>query len=310
MEENVTSNYDIYNRANDVGKATDIQSEDLFYMQRGTGSDRDKCIKGSDILASTSLVSATTGDTNPRHLIQKLDNGGDIAFDDVTVAGIKKIKADLKTNTVDKDHLKSGAVTTAKIADGAVTYDKMAEASVGNTTLINGAVTTSKLENGAVSEDKLQTDSVSTAKIKNGNVKASKLSTNIIDFMDSHVEADGIDQSARTFAKKVRTYSGVDPYGIIDVTVDLKSAIGYGTDVGFEDLAFELRTSGSSTAVASFDIRKIDGDYGHDSTRFVVKNGANLTTYELYITGKWNDNTQHSVTPTIGDVKSTGIIFN
>lgn len=296
MAENITSLYDIYNRDNDVGKATDIQPDDIVYMQRGTGSNRNKCIKGSDILASTSLVSATTGDTAPRHLIQKLDNGGDIAFDDVTVAGIKKIKADLKTDTVDTDNLKSGAVTTAKIADGSVITSKITD----------GAVKTAKIEDGAVSEGKLQTDSVSTVKIKNGNVKASKLSTSIIDFMDTSVEAGAIG----TFATRVRTYSGVDPYGILDVTVDLKSAIGYGTDVGFEDLAFELRTSGSSTAVASFVIRKIDGDYDHDSTRFVVKNGANLTTYELYITGKWNDNTQQGVTPTIGDVKSTGVIFN
>lgn len=296
MAENITSLNDIYNRDNDVGKATDIQPDDLVYIQRGTGSNRDKCIKGSDLLASTSLVSATTGDTAPRHLIQKLDNGGDIVFDDVTVAGIKKIKADLKTNTVDTDNLKSGAVTTEKIADGSVITSKITD----------GAVKTAKIEDGAVSEDKLQTDSVSTAKIKNGNVKASKLSTSIIDFMDNEVAAGAIG----TFATRVRTYSGVDPYGILDVTVDLKSAIGYGTDVGFEDLAFELRTSGSSTAVASFEIRKIDGNYDHDSTRFVVKNGANLTTYELYITGKWNDNTQQGVTPTIGDVKSTGIIFN
>lgn len=306
MAEHITSLHDIYNRPNDEGKATDIQSDDIVYLQRGTGSNRNKCIKGSDLLESTSLVSATTGDTAPRHLIQKLDNGGDIAFDDVTVAGIKKIKADLKTNTVDTDNIKSGAVTTAKIDDGAVTTAKIADGSVITSQITDGAVKTAKIEDGAVSEDKLQTDSVSTVKIKNGNVKASKLSTNIIDFMDTSVEAGAIG----TFAKKVRTYSGVDPYGILDVTVDLKSAIGYGTDVGFEDLAFELRTSGSSTAVASFVIRKIDGDYDHDSTRFVVKNGANLTTYELYITGKWNDNTQQGVTPTIGDVKSTGVIFN
>ena len=306
MAENITSFYDIYNRPNDTGKATDIQSDDLVYLQRGTGSNRNKCINGSDLLASTSLVSATTGDTAPRHLIQKLDNGGDIVFNDVTVAGIKKIKADLKTNTVDTDNLKSGAVTTAKIDDGAVTTAKIADGSVITSKITDGAVKTAKIEDGAVSEDKLQTDSVSTVKIKNGNVKASKLSTSIIDFMDTSVEAGAIG----TFATRVRTYSGVDPYGILDVTVDLKSAIGYGTDVGFEDLAFELRTSGSSTAVASFVIRKIDGDYDHDSTRFVVKNGANLTTYDLYITGKWNDNTQQGVTPTIGDVKSTGVIFN
>ena len=34
MPEHITSFYDIYNRANDAGKATDIQTDDLFILQR------------------------------------------------------------------------------------------------------------------------------------------------------------------------------------------------------------------------------------------------------------------------------------
>lgn len=120
----------LYNRPNDKGKATDIQQNDLFYMQRGEGSDRDKAIKGKDVLLSSSLVTATTGDEVPGHLINKLYNSDTIAFDDVTTSGQKKVTAEIKTDSIESTHLKDDCCTTNKIPDGNITGPKLENQSV------------------------------------------------------------------------------------------------------------------------------------------------------------------------------------
>ena len=271
MAENITSLYDIYNMANDAGKATDIQSNDLFYLQRGTGSDRDKVIKGSDMKLSSALVIAAAGDTVPGNLINKLDNSGDIAFDDFNAASGKKIKATIKTNVVDADHLKSNSVTNAKIAEGAVTESKIALNSIQEQAIKDGAVTTSKLGDGSVSNSKLQNNSVSGGKIDSSVIDVQN--TVNIDFS---VDLDGDD-----FDHRVYQFSGVGQGGIIDINLYvIASASTYMSDV-----KFEIRKSGSSTADREWDIGTLSQD--EMSRRLVVKNGtSSLVNYELHIVGK------------------------
>lgn len=275
MAENITSFYDIYNRPNDAGKATDIQSDDLFFLQRGTGSDRNKCIKGSDMKLSSALVIAAAGDTVPGNLINKLDNSGDIAFDDFDAAGGKKIKAELKTNVVDADNLKSNSVTTAKISEGAVTESKIALNSIQEQAIKDGAVTTSKLGDG----------SVSTAKLQNNAVNGAKLDSSVIDVQYDSVNVifseDIVDQQAKKFDHKVHQFSAVGPGGLIDVSV-------YAVAVQPEymtEVKFEIRKSGSSTAGSTWDIG--DASDVEVSRRMVVKNGtSSAANYELHLVGK------------------------
>lgn len=271
MAENITSFYDLYNRANDAGKATDIKPDDLFVLQRGTGSNRNKCIKGSDVIASTGLVIAGTGDPLPLPLIQKLDNSGDIVFDDFTAASGRKIKAELKTNVVDADHLKSNSVTNSKIAEGSVTESKIALNSIQEQAIKDSAVTTAKLGDASVSTDKLQNASVSGAKI--GSSVIDVQNTVHIDFS---VDLDGAD-----FDHRVCQFSGVDQGGIIDINLYvIDSASTYMSDV-----KFEIRKSGSSTADREWDIGTLSQD--EMSRRLVVKNGtSSLVNYELHIVGK------------------------
>ena len=293
MSENITSLHDIYNRDGDIGKATDIRSDDLVYLQRGTGSNRDKCIKGSDLLASTGLVIATAGDPLPLPLIQKLDNSGDIYFDDFTAASGKKIKADLKTNTVGSDHLKSNSVTTAKIAEGAVTESRIALNSIQEQAIKDGAVT----------ENKLGAQSVSTGKIKAAAVKASKLDTNIFE----HTVNDFVASSGED---RVTTYTAVDARGFLDVTVDFLCRWGSTTEVGFSQVALEIRDHDSGTVLRTYSIG-VPEDGTHYVKRFIVRNAdVEAKNYDLYVSSTFTDNTTHGVTPTIGDFVSTGIVFN
>lgn len=187
----------LYNRPNDKGKATDIQQDDLFYMQRGEGSDRDKAIKGKDILLSSSLVTATTGDDAPGHLINKLYNSDTIAFDDVTVSGQKKVTAEIKTNSIESTHLKDGSVTTPKIPDGNVTTDKLA----------NAAVNGKKLDYSAIDK---QYDNVSV------------------------MTTDIVDQATSACDVTVHTFSGVGEGGCVDVSVFVSDVSEYMTDLKFE----------------------------------------------------------------------------
>lgn len=295
MAENITSLYDIYNRDGDVGKATDIQPDDLVYMQRRTGSNRDKCIKGSDIIASTGLVIATTGDPLPLPLIQKLDNSGDIAFDDFTAASGKKIKADLKTNTVGSDHLKSNSVTTAKIAEGAVTESRIALNSIQEQAIKDGAVT----------ENKLGTQSVSTAKIKAAAVKAVKLDTNIFEHADN-----GFVTGSGPFESLVTTYTAVNARGFLDVTVDLLCGFASTSSVGFSQVALQIRDHDSGTVLKTYSVG-VPEQGTHYVKRFIVRNAdTEAKNYDLFVSGTFTDSTQQGVSPTIGDFVSTGIVFN
>lgn len=281
MAENITSLYDIYNRANDAGKATDIQSNDLFYMQRGTGSDRDKCIKGSDIKASTGLVIVSSySESNPvdipEPLLQKLYNSDTINFDDTTVSGNKKIVAELRTNSVDTAHLKSNSVSTAKIAEGAVTESKIALNSIQEQAIKDGAVTTGKLGNGSVSTDKIQ----------NSAVNGAKLDSSVIDVQYDDVDIDFgndiVDIQAGTFDHKVHQFSGVGERGLIDITLYVSGVqVSYMTDV-----KFEIRKSDSPNAESTWDVGTIPDDE-IISRRMVVKNGvSSAANYELHLVGK------------------------
>lgn len=272
MAENVTSNLDIYNRANNVGKATEIQSDDLFYLQRGTGSDRDKCIKGSDIIASSGLVIATTGDDRPAPLLQKLYNSDTIAFEDTTVSGIKKVTADIKSDSISTFHLIDQSVTTTKINDYCVTHTKMADDAVGTDNIINASVTQAKLEDA----------SVSTAKLQNASVSGAKLGTSLINsqYSVNLLIGTDIDQSTNTFASKIHTFNGVDYGGIVDVSVH-----ALGVNITYMDnVKFQLRKSGSNTAETEWDVDKLLET--ELSRRLLVKNGVNSSaTYELWIVG-------------------------
>lgn len=278
MAENITSLYDIYNRPNDAGKATDIQADDLVYLQRGTGSNRNKCIKGSDMKLSSALVIAAAGDTVPGNLINKLDNSGDIAFDDFNAAGGKKIKAELKTNVVDADHLKSNSVTTAKIAEGAVTESKMALNSVQTAAIKDLAVTTAKLANASVSTDKLQNNAVTGAKLGMSVIdqKYAAVNVYISEDFDANNKLDHL----------VHQFSAVGPGGIIDINLYvLVSWEGY-----FGDAKFEIRKSGSSTAESTWEVDEhLEIENIELSRRMVVKNGSSESVnYELHLLGDAN----------------------
>lgn len=187
----------LYNRPNDNGKATDIQQNDLFYMQRGDGSDRDKAIKGKDVLLSSSLVTATTGDDTPGHLINKLYNSDTIAFDDVNVSGQKKVTAEIKTNSVESTHLKDDCCTTNKIPDGNVTTPKLA----------NNSVTGEKFDSSVIDQQYTAVNVMTT---------------------------DIVDQNTAACDVKVHTFSGVGTGGFVDVLLYVNNVSEYMTDVKFE----------------------------------------------------------------------------
>lgn len=273
MAENITSLYDIYNRDGDVGKATDIQSDDLVYLQRGTGSNSDKVIKGSDIKLSSALVIAAAGDTVPGNLINKLDNSGDIAFDDFNAASGKKIKAELKTNVVDADNLKSNSVTTAKIAEGSVTESKIALNSIQEQAIKNLAVTTAKLGNASVSTDKLQNNAVTGAKLD-----SSVISDNVKADLEYGTDIDG-SGNVNFLAK---TFSSVAPGGLIDVSLFLEAV----NPTYMSDVEIGIRKSGANTDDMTWIIGTMDPDHTM-SHRLVVKNSTqNAVNYELRLLGK------------------------
>ena len=301
MAENITSLYDIYNRADDVGKATDIQSDDLFYLQRGTDSVRDKVIKGSDLKLSSALVIAAAGDTVPASLIQKLYNSDTINFDDTTVAGNKKIVAELRTNSVDTAHLKESSVTTLRINNLAVTTNKIG----------NKAVTTAKIDDGAVGTTQIADNSVTKAKIPDAEVSAKKMAIHVISKED-----DDVDTGDGNFTKSMYTYddatsNGIPPGGILDVTVTLECNFVSSGGVGYSNVALEIRNSLTpGQGVKSYQIGVPEQGKAY-SRRFVMRNPANASAnafYALVVTGTFTDTTQHGVTPIIGKILSDGII--
>lgn len=280
MAENITSFYDLYNRANDAGKATDIQPDDLFIMQRGTGSNRNKCIKGSDLKLSSALVIATAGDTVPATLIQKLYNSDTINFDDTTVAGNKKIVAELRTNSVDTAHLKDSAVTTSKIAEGAVTESKIALNSIQEQAIKNLAVTTAKLGNASVSTDKLQNNAVTGAKLGMSVINQQyDVGVLISEDFDANNKMDHL----------VHQFSAVGPGGIIDI--NLYVLVSWDSYIG--DAKFEIRKSGSSTAESTWEVDEhLAIDNIELSRRMVVKNGSSESVnYELHLVGDTDGHT-------------------
>lgn len=303
MAENITSLYDIYNRDGDVGKATDIQSDDLVHLQRGTGSNRDKCIKGSDILKSSGLVIVNSTDTEPQPLYNKLDDSTTIVFQESETSGYHKVKAFVKHGSIDTDHLKSSSVITEKIAGGAVTTAKIAEGAVTESRIALNSIQEQAIKDGAVTENKLGTQSVSTAKIKAAAVKAVKLDTNIFE----HAVNDFVASSGEDL---VTTYTAVDARGFLDVTVDFLCTWGSTPEVGFSQVALEIRDHDSGTVLRTYSIGV--PEYGtHYVKRFIVRNAdVEAKNYDLYVSSTLTDNTPHGVTPTIGDFVSTGIVFN
>lgn len=238
----------LYNRPNDKGKATDIQNEDLVYLQRGEGSDRDKAIKGKDILLSSSLVTATTGDEVPGHLINKMYNSDTIVFDDVTVSGQKKVTAEIKTNSIESNHLKDDCCTTNKIPDGNVTTPKLA----------NNSVTGAKFGLAVI----------------NNQYAAVGVTTE-----------DIVDQQTSACDVKVHTFSSVDTGGFIDITLyaDALQTNDYMTDV-----KFELRKSGSTTVESEFDVGTPSTTTTVSRRMVVKNGTSAAANYELHLTCKAN----------------------
>lgn len=303
MAENITSLYDIYNRANDVGKATDIQPDDLVYLQRGTGSNRDKCIKGSDILKSSGLVIVNSTDIEPQPLYNKLDDSTTIVFQESETSGHHKVKAFVKQNSIDADILKASSVITEKIASGAVTTAKIAKGAVTESRIALNSIQEQAIKDGAVTENKLGAQSVSTDKIKAAAVKATKLDTTIFESADNDfVMVSGED--------RVRTYTAVGARGFLDVTVDFLCTMGSSPEISYSQVALEIRDHDSGTVLRTYSIGV--PEYGtHYVKRFIVRNAdTEAKNYDLYVSGTVTDTTPHGVTPTIGDFVSTGIVFN
>lgn len=253
----------IYNRPDDKGKATDIQDEDLVYLQRGEGSDRDKAIKGSDIKISNGKVLADSEDTVPKTLYGKLLDSSTIAFNKTTqgsAPGNRYVTAGVKDGSIDTQHLKDAAVESSKIEDG--------------------AVTTAKIPDGNITSNKLA----------NNSVTGKKVNMSIIDSQHSQVqvttsEVVSTDQGFSTCDKVVHTFSGAETGGFIDVNVYFDALQ---SDDLMTDVKLEIRKSGSSTAESTFDI----GTPSTTSTvsrRMIVKNGVSSTAnYELHLICKTN----------------------
>ena len=283
MAENITSLYDLYNRPNDAGKATDIQSDDLVYLQRGTGSNRDKVIKGSDILASTGLVIATSGDTSPAPLLQKLYNSDTIAFEDVTVSGNKKVTADVKNASIDTAHLKDSAVTAAKLGSSSVTTAKIAEGAVTESKIALNSIQTAAIKDSAVTTAKLGDGSVSTAKLQNNAVTGAKLDSSVISYnVKAELEYGTDIDGSGNINYLAKTFSSVAPGGLIDVSLFLEAV----QPTYMSQVSIGIRKSGENTDEMTWIIGTMDPDYVM-SHRLVVKNSTqNAVNYELRLFGK------------------------
>lgn len=249
----------LYNRPNDKGKATDIQDEDLVYLQRGDGSDRDKAIKGSDLKISNGKVLADSEDTVPKTLYGKLLDSPTISFQKTTqgsAPGNRYVTAGVKDGSIDTQHIKNSAVESAKIKDGAVTTPKIPD----------GNVTTQKLANNSVTGEKFD--------------------SSVIDKQYTAVgvmTTDIVDQQTAACDVKVHTFSGVGTGGFVDVLLYVNNVSEYMTDV-----KFEIRKTGSSTVDSEFSIGTPASNKEY-SRRMVFKNSAsNAANYELHLTCKAN----------------------
>lgn len=249
----------LYNRPNDKGKATDIQDEDLVYLQRGDGSDRDKAIKGSDLKISNGKVLADSEDTVPKTLYGKLLDSPTISFQKTTQGSApdnRYVTAGVKDSSIDTQHIKNSAVESAKIKDGAVTTQKIPD----------GNVTTPKLANNSVTGEKFD--------------------SSVIDQQYTAVQVmttDIVDQQTAACDVKVHTFSGVGTGGFVDVLIYVNNVSEYMTDV-----KFEIRKTGSSTVDSEFSIGTPASNKEY-SRRMVVKNSASTAAnYELHLTCKAN----------------------
>lgn len=221
-------------------------------------------------------VLADSDDTVPKTLYGKLLDSPTISFLNTTLGtapGNRYVTAGVKDGSIDTQHIKDAAVKSAKI------------------------------ENGAVTENKLGNQSVSTDKIKAAAVKAVKLDTIIFE----HAANDFVAGSGED---RVTTYTAVNARGFLDVTVDFLCTWGSTPEVGFSQVALEIRDHDSGTVLRTYSIGV--PEYGtHYVKRFIVRNAdTEAKNYDLYVSSTLTDNTPHGVTPTIGDFVSTGIVFN
>lgn len=283
MAENITSLYDIYNRPNDKGKATDIQSDDLFLMQRGTGSDRNKCIKGSDVLKSSGLVVVNSNDMEPRTLYEKLNNSGTIGFMEDENNGHLRVKAFLFENCVETRHLVDALVTTAKLGSSSVTTAKIAEGAVTESKIALNSIQEQAIKDGAVTTSKLCDGSVSTAKLQNNAVTGAKLDSSVIsDYVKAELEYGTDIDGSGNINFLAKTFSSVAPGGLIDVSLFLEAV----QPTYMSQVEIGIRKSGENTDEMTWTIGTMDPDHVM-SHRLVVKNSTqNAVNYELRLLGK------------------------
>lgn len=229
---------------------------------------------GAALDAWLGKVLVDSSDSTPGVLAGKFyDVGSPIGVSAVNVGNGRYIVIGIKQGSIDTQYIKDAAVGEAQIDDGAVT------------------------------ENKLGTQSVSTNKIKTAAVKATKLDTNIFEHADNDfVAVSGED--------RVTTYTAVDARGFLDVTVDFLCKWGSTPEVGFSQVALEIRDHDSGTVLRTYSIGV--PEYGtHYVKRFIVRNAdVEAKNYDLYVSSTFTDTTPHGVTPTIGDFVSTGIVFN
>lgn len=101
---------------------TSIDTNDLVYVTRGSGSDRDKVITGGDLIKSNCKVATSSSDGTPEYLASKLlgdvdGNSGNIIFSEATVSGVKKIVATVKNLSIKNSMIANGTLTREKQAD-------------------------------------------------------------------------------------------------------------------------------------------------------------------------------------------------
>lgn len=77
--------------------------------------------------------------------------------------------------SLDKKINKTDELETQQIKDGAITNEKMAAGSVGNTNLQDGSVSNEKLEDGSITNEKLAENSITKDKLKDNTIGVEKL---------------------------------------------------------------------------------------------------------------------------------------
>lgn len=116
--------------------SSNVDGSELIYVQKGSGSDRDKVIKMVTLIFGLAMVRTSADDTHPSFLAEKFYGNvtgaaGDVVFTEVEAQGErKKLKALLNGKCVTSGNLANDSVTEPAIVEGAVSHRALGNNSV------------------------------------------------------------------------------------------------------------------------------------------------------------------------------------